>query len=105
MACHAADLTIAESLGRHAYANRGFDDGRIILNLATVDDLVRLPGIGRKRAKAIVALRQRLGKFRRLRDLLRIRGIAYRSLRRLKPHVLLDRPAPVRVGQGGASSG
>ncbi len=69
------------------------EDGKVILNLASVKDLVRLPGIGSKRAQAIVELRQRLGgKFRRLRDLLRIRGIGFRSLKRIEPLVVLNPP-------------
>ncbi len=68
-------------------------DGKVILNLASVADLVRLPGIGDKRAQAIVELRRRLGgRFRRVRDLLRIRGIGYRTLKRIVPLVVLDPP-------------
>ena len=66
-------------------------DGKVILNRAGLDDLVRLPGVGRKRAEAILKLREKLGgRFRSLRDLLRIRGLGWRSLKKLKPHVVLD---------------
>ena len=54
---------------------------------------MKLPTIGRKRAKAIVALRKRLGRFRSPRDLMRVRGIGYRSLKRLQP-VLVVEPQP-----------
>jgi len=67
-------------------------DGRVVLNLATEDDLVRLPGIGPARARAIVALRQRLAKFRAIEDLLRVKGIGRKILKRIKPGVVLDRP-------------
>jgi len=68
-------------------------DGKVILNLASVTDLVRLPGIGQKRGQAIVELRKRLGgRFRRVRDLLRIRGIGYRTMKRIEPLVVLDPP-------------
>jgi competence protein ComEA len=70
------------------------DDGRVVLNVAGEHDLVRLPGIGTKRARAIVELRAQLGRFRRVEDLLRVRGIGPRSLRRLRPLVVLDPPAP-----------
>jgi competence protein ComEA len=67
------------------------EDGKVILNLATVEDLQRLPGIGRKRAETILELRAKLGgKFRRLSDLLRIRGIGARRLKQLAPLVVLD---------------
>jgi len=68
-------------------------DGRVILNAASETELTKLPGIGPSRAKAILALRQRLTKFRALEDLLRIKGIGRKMLRRLRPSVVLDRPA------------
>jgi competence protein ComEA len=67
-------------------------DGRIVLNVASADELTRLPGIGQKRAEQIVALRERLGKFKRITDLLRVKGIGPKSLRRLTPLLVLDPP-------------
>jgi competence protein ComEA len=67
-------------------------DGRVVLNLASEAELTKLPGIGPSRARAILALRQRLTKFRAVEDLLRIKGIGRKMLRRLRPSVVLDRP-------------
>lgn len=67
-------------------------DGRVVLNLAGEGDLTKLPGIGPKRAQAILALRQRLGRFRRVEDLLRVKGIGRKMLDRIRPAVLLDPP-------------
>jgi len=75
-------------------------DGRVILNIATEDELTRLPGIGPVRARAIVALRQRLAKFRAVEDLLRVHGIGRKTLRRIKSNAVLDRPP---AGDGGPS--
>ncbi len=69
-------------------------DGKVILNVATAEELTRLPGVGQRRAEAIVQLRERLGKFRRVTDLLRVRGIGVRSLRRIQPLVVLNPPEP-----------
>lgn len=68
-------------------------DGKVILNLAQEADLRRLPGIGPKRAEAIIKLRERLGRFRKATDLLRIKGIGPKGLERIKPHFVLDPPA------------
>lgn len=65
-------------------------DGKVILNRATEDDLRRLPGVGPTKAKAIVQLRTKLGKFKRAEDLMRIRGIGRRSMARLRPLVVVD---------------
>lgn len=69
-------------------------DGRVVLNVASEEELTRLPGIGPARAKAIAALRARVGRFRSLNDLRRVKGIGRRSLERLRPHAVLDAPAP-----------
>lgn len=67
-------------------------DGKVILNAANRSEFTRLRGVGEKRAEAIVVLRERLGKFRKVSDLLRVRGIGWKTLQKLKSHVLLDRP-------------
>lgn len=68
-------------------------DGKIILNLASAEEFTRLAGIGTKRAQAIVKLRERLKRFRRPTDLLRVRGIGPKSLKRMLPQLVLDPPA------------
>ena len=65
-------------------------DGRVALNRATVSELMRLPGVGAKRAAAIVEQRQRLGRFREPSELLRIKGIGPRTLERLLPQLVVD---------------
>ena len=67
-------------------------DGKVILNLATEDDLRKLPGIGPKKAEAIIALRTKLGKFKRAEDLLRVKGIGRKKLAKLRPRLLIDAP-------------
>jgi competence protein ComEA len=64
----------------------------VVLNQATPEELQRLPGIGVKRASAIVALRSKLGRFRQVEDLLRVRGIGRATLKRLRPLVRVDAP-------------
>jgi competence protein ComEA len=65
-------------------------DGKVILNLATEEDLRRLPGVGPTRAKAILALRARMKRLGRVEDLLKVKGIGRRSLARLRPLVRVD---------------
>ena len=70
------------------------EDGKVILNSATVEDLRHLPGIGAKRADAILSLRARLGRFKHVNDLLRVKGIGVKGLHKLLPHIVLDAPKP-----------
>lgn len=66
-------------------------DGRVVLNLAGEKELMTLPGIGARKAQAILELRAKLGgRFKRVEDLTRIRGIKRRFLERLRPKVVLD---------------
>lgn len=65
-------------------------DGKIILNLATDTELRKLPGIGKARAKAILAERERLGKFRRIEELLRVKGIGRKRLLAIRNKIVLD---------------
>jgi competence protein ComEA len=76
-------------------------DGRIVLNLADAEQLDKLPGVGRKKAEAIVALRTKLGRFRKLEELARVRGIKRRFIERIRPLVVLD--APTTPPQSAAS--
>lgn len=69
---------------------RASEDAPVVLNRADAAELQRLPGVGVKRAEAILALRQRLGRFRRPSDLLRVKGIGRRTLERMLPHLVLD---------------
>lgn len=46
------------------------------INTASVDEIEKLPHIGRKTAEAIIAFRQENGPFRRPEHLLLIRGIS-----------------------------
>jgi competence protein ComEA len=69
----------------------------VFLNSAGLDDLKRLPGVGPKRAEAILALRQRLGRFQRLEDLVRVKGIGRNAIKKWRSLVRLDTPAPAVV--------
>jgi competence protein ComEA len=74
--------------------SRATPDDPVDLNTASADDLRRLPGVGAKRADAILALRARLpgGHFRQIEDLLKVKGVGRAMLRRLHPLVRLTSP-------------
>src|ERR1035437_9210410 len=48
----------------------------IDINLASAKELEELPGVGPTTAKAIIQFREKTGRFRRVEDLLAIRGIS-----------------------------
>jgi len=83
---------------------RATPDDPVYLNQATLADLRRLPGVGAKRAQAILALRDRIQHFRQIEDLLKVKGIGRASLRKLRPLVRLDLPVSPADGGGGPST-
>ena len=62
------------------------------MNAADERDLCRLPGVGPSRAKRILELRDKLVRFRSVRQLLRVKGIGPRTLQRMQPLIVLDPP-------------
>jgi len=68
------------------------------LNSATEKQLEQLPGVGPTTAKAIVEFRTKAGRFRRVEDLLVIRGISESKLDKIRPYVFIapppKKPAP-----------
>lgn len=62
------------------------------LNSASVEQLQLVPGIGPKTAAAIVNFRVKSGPFRRVEDLLAIKGISKRKLEELRPYVIVVPP-------------
>jgi competence protein ComEA len=93
-AAHAAEPGAAAEPVPGSAAPAGITaDGKVILNVASADELTKLPGVGMKRATAIVALRTKLKRFKHASDLLRVKGIGARGLQRMLPHLVLDPPA------------
>jgi competence protein ComEA len=57
------------------------------LNTATVAQLEALPGIGKSTAERILEYRQKSGGFKKVEDLMNVRGIGEKSFLKLKPLV------------------
>ena len=65
----------------------------ININQATVEDLEKLPGIGPKRARSIMAARNaRGGMFTTYDEILSIDGIGEQTLDRIRPMITLGPP-------------
>lgn len=66
------------------------------LNTATVDQIETLPGIGRKTAERIIEYRTKNGAFKRIEDLMNVKGIGEKSFLKLKPQLVVkaaEKPA------------
>lgn len=89
----APQLTAAQPSASTAQAAT---DGVVNIQTATVEQLQQLPGIGPSKAEAIVAQRERRA-FRRIEDILRVRGIGRSTFRRLRSMLTVD--GPTTLGQ------
>ncbi|WP_336762019.1 ComEA family DNA-binding protein [Paenibacillus sp. USHLN196] len=63
------------------------DNGKIDVNTAPVSKLTELPGIGEKKAQAIVDYRNTHGPFTKVSDLTKVKGIGMKMLEKMAPHV------------------
>ena len=67
---------------------------KIDLNTATLRELDSLPGIGPSMAQRIVQFRVRNGLFKRIEDLMNVRGIGEKKFLRIKDRIVIGPPAP-----------
>ncbi|CAH0121027.1 MULTISPECIES: helix-hairpin-helix domain-containing protein [unclassified Paenibacillus] len=75
--------------GGTAVAGDADQSGKINVNEAGIDRLMELPGIGEAKAKAIIAYRERNGKFKSVSDLTKVKGIGPKILEKMRSKVAL----------------
>jgi competence protein ComEA len=72
---------------RSAAKPSGSSTAIVNLNSATAADLETLPGIGAKTAARIVEYRQKNGPFKKVEELMNVRGIGEKNFLKLKPQL------------------
>jgi competence protein ComEA len=77
-------------------------DGAVNLNTATPEILALLPGVGPAKAQSILAYRTR-HPFRTVDELVRIKGIGRKMVRRLRPHLAVAGPTTASAGDAHAA--
>ena len=76
---------------KHATAPATLD-----VNRATREELLTVPGVGPTTADAILALREEIGRFRSLEELLRVKGIGEKRLVELRRFLVAEPTAVAR---------
>jgi competence protein ComEA len=96
----AAQQAAAEKPAKPAAANAAKPSAAALINLntATQAQLESLPGLGAKVAERILEYRQKNGTFKKVEDLMNVKGIGEKSFLKLKPLVTVsDKTAPSGV--------
>ena len=91
-ACMSAVVLFVVSLflGSMAFAENNAGHAAIDLNAATVKELSGLPGVGKKRAEAIVAYRAENGKFESVDEIRKIDGIGVKTFSKIRERVVVE---------------
>ena len=66
--------------------------GTININTAGAADLVALPGIGAKTAGRIVEYRQKNGPFKKIEELMNVRGVGEKNFLKLRAQITVGAP-------------
>ena len=69
-------------------------EGPVNLNTATATQISLLPGIGPKAAERIVEYRQKNGAFKKIEELMNVKGIGEKSFLKLKPLITVSEKNP-----------
>jgi competence protein ComEA len=66
--------------------------GTININTASAADLQRLPGIGAKTATRVIEYRQKNGPFKKVEELMNVRGVGEKNFLKLKNQISVGTP-------------
>ena len=83
----AAPDAIAQSKTGSSSAAKPAVAGTININTASAADLQRLPGIGAKTASRVIEYRQKNGPFKKVEELMNVRGVGEKSFLKLKGQI------------------
>src|SRR5450631_4708580 len=75
--------------------------GVLNINTASASDFETLPGVGAKTAALIVEYRQKNGPFKKIEELMNVRGIGEKNFLKLKPQLTLTTPKAERANAQG----
>ena len=62
----------------------------ININKASLEDLIKLPGIGAKTAGSIIDFREKITRFKKLDDILNVKGIGISKLNKIKKYIYIE---------------
>ena len=82
-------VTIALPVSGVMAKGKGMPEGVININTASVEELSKLPGIGKSKAETIVTYRQ-AHPFKAASELTEVKGIGPKRLEKIQGHITVD---------------
>lgn len=89
----AQDKTAGSKPAAPARSKATAPSGPVNINTATQTQLEALPGLGAKVAERIIEYRQKNGNFKKVEDLMNVKGIGEKSFLKLKPLLTVSQKA------------
>jgi len=86
-----AALALSPGAARGAAPQSPPSNEKVNINTAGVDELVTLPGIGKAYAERIVEYRQKNGLFKKVEDIVNVRGIGEKTFERIKDRLTVGK--------------
>ena len=80
----------AGNIDKNAVVSNVDSEGRLNINYATVEELCKLNGIGEKRASDIVDYRETSGGFKKIEDIMKVKGIKQGVFSKIKDYICVD---------------
>jgi len=87
--CLIGVLTLDRYQGKDEVTSNSWQENKIDLLAASVEELITLPGIGPAKAQAIVNYRQEKG-FREIEDIMNVSGIGEKTFSNIKNYIYLS---------------
>lgn len=83
---------LKNSDGKKKKGKKGEDlkEKSININYAPKEQLILLPGIGESTAEKILMYRKEYGSFKKIEDIMKIKGIGAKKFEKLKPYITID---------------
>ncbi len=84
----ASDCAVAVPQGPLTVKQNFLLGKRVDINLASLAEIEGLPGISRNVAESVIETRKRMGRFRKPQDLLQVKGIKEKRLKKILPFLV-----------------
>ena len=98
-AASAEPPTVSQASRAKAAKTASAPSGPVNLNTATVAQLDSLPGVGKSTAQRIVDYRQKNGAFKKIEELMNVKGVGEKSFLKLKPLITVGADRADAAGQ------